>query len=371
MATQGRRTDTSLEKLLWQEPWRFDFFQAVRLLELIAQRERSQGKKAPSASVGYDAAPAREVVRFKAFPARSFAASEIVKLSAGSNAEAPLPQMQVAFMGLTGAAGVLPESYLDLMQQRMRDRDYALRDFFDLFNHRTISLFYRAWEKYRCTVGYERARRNAKLDDAFTRTLECLIGRGTKHQSERLAVPDDRLLAYAGHFAHFPRSAVVLQTLLADHFKVPVKLEQFVGRWLALEADQCTRLPSAGMPKGQFNQLGVDAVIGAQVWDVQSRFRIRLGPMTDQTFRRFLPHDGGGESRALLALVAFTRAYVGLEKDFDIQLALSANRVPVLRLGAADDFEPRLGWNTWLGSKVHRNDRDDTHFSPEQLLEAP
>ena len=69
--------------------------------------------------------------------------------------------------------------------------------------------------------------------------------------------------------------------------------------------------------------------------------------------------------------MAFTRAYVGLEKDFDIQLALSANRVPVLRLGAADDFEPRLGWNTWLGSKVHRNDRDDTHFSPEQLLEAP
>ena len=138
-------------------------------------------------------------------------------------------------MGLTGPAGVLPETYLDLLQQRVRERDYALRDFFDLFNHRTISLFYRAWEKYRLRFDFERARRGRRDDDAFTHILQSFVGKGTGAQARRLAMPDIHLLRYVGHFAHFPRSAVVLQAIIADYFRVPAEVRQCIGRWLVLE----------------------------------------------------------------------------------------------------------------------------------------
>lgn len=364
MATQGRRTDAALDETLWQEPWRFEFFQAVRLMELVAHTEHAQDGRPAPAPVGYDYSPAQELVRFTALMSRSFPASDVVNLSAGSRGDSQVSRMQVSFMGLTGPAGVLPESYLDLIQQRVRDRDFALRDFFDLFNHRTISLFYRAWEKYRLGIGYERARRRSTHDDSFTRLIESLIGKGTGHQAQRLAVADGRLLAYAGHLSHFPRSAVVLETILADHFAIQVGLEQFVGRWLPLEPEECTRMPSAESPEGQFNQLGVDTVIGARVWDVQSTFGIRIGPVSYAIFCSFLPDGGVERSHRLDELIAFSRFYAGLELDFDVRLLLKGDQVPALRLGGDADPGARLGWNTWFGN-ADCGDRDEAHFRPE------
>jgi type VI secretion system protein ImpH len=362
MAPQDRGTDASLIETLAREPWCFDFFQAVRLLELAARRSNAAGSQRALWPVGHDHDPATEVVRFRALLSRTFPPADIVKLVPDETGGGRPPAMQVAFMGLTGPAGVLPESYLDLLQQRVRDKDYALRDFFDLFNHRTISLFYRAWEKYRLRFDFERAQCAARSDDAFTGILESLIGKGTRHQAGRLAVPDSRFLRYAGHFAHFPRSAVVLQAILADHFKVAVEVQQCIGRWLVLEPDQCSRLPSAILPDGQFNQLGMDAVIGSRVWDRQSKFRVRLGPMGYATFSRFLPVNTQSEAGWMDMLIAFIRGYAGLERDFDIQLLLAAAEVPALRLSRGAATDPRLGWNTWLGTRQHVQDRDEARF---------
>ena len=195
MATPSRRKDIALGQRLRDEPWRFEFFQAVRLLELMAL-----GRK----PVGYDFPPDQEVVRFRALPSRSFPGGSLARIDTrrGDRGRSGALEMQVAFMGLIGPAGVLPESYLELVLHRQRDRDYALRDFLDLFNHRTISLFYRAWEKYRFPVSYERARRKPGTPELFTWCLECLVGTGTARQKGRLPFHDEVLLRYAGHFAH-------------------------------------------------------------------------------------------------------------------------------------------------------------------------
>jgi type VI secretion system protein ImpH len=332
----------------------------VRLLELINR----QGKP-----VGHDFPAAQEAVRFRALLSRSFPAASVARIDPGlEHGEATaVPEMQVAFMGLTGPAGVLPEGYLDLLLQRLREHDHALRDFLDLFNHRTISLFYRAWEKYRFPVSFERARRTPDNTDLFSGCLECLVGIGTAKQKERLPFADDALLRYAGHFAHFPRSAVVLETLLADYLQIPVRIEQLVGRWLLLEVEELTQLPSPECPGGRFNQLGGDLVIGARVWDVQSGFRICLGPLVQRQFAQLLP--GGAQLRWLRSLAGM---YAGPELDFEVQLILQATEVPMCRLGGRAGSVSRLGWNTWLCSAAPANDRDDARFHASAVsLEAP
>ena len=350
MATQGRRKDVALDQRLWQEPWRFEFFQAVRLLELINSERKPVGRDFPAA---------QEAVRFRALLSRSFPAAAVARIDPGAadGETSAAPEMQVAFMGLSGPAGVLPEGYLDLLLQRLREHDHALRDFLDLFNHRTISLFYRAWEKYRFPVGFERARRTADHTDLFSGCLECLVGIGTGQQKRRLPFADDALLRYAGQFGHFPRSAVALETLLADYLHIPVKIEQLLGRWLPLEVEQRTQLPGSACPGGRFNQLGGDLVIGTRVWDVQSSFGICLGPLTQRQFTRLLPD--GAQLQRLRALAGM---YAGPELDFEVQLKLKAGEVPMCRLGGRAASLSRLGWNSWLCSAAPASDRDDARF---------
>ena len=67
--------------------------------------------------------------------------------------------MTVAFLGLTGTQGVLPFCYTEWMLERKAAKDDTLAAFLDLFNHRLVSLFYRAWEKHRPPVLYEARRR--------------------------------------------------------------------------------------------------------------------------------------------------------------------------------------------------------------------
>jgi type VI secretion system protein ImpH len=81
------------------------------------------------------------------------------------------------------------------------------------------------------------------------------------------------------------------------------------------------------------------------VWDVQSRFRIRIGPVAWPEFEKLLP--GTAQQRCLVDMI---RLYVGIQMDFDIQLLLRRPDVPRCRLAADAAYEPRLGWTTWIGA---------------------
>jgi type VI secretion system protein ImpH len=329
-ATVVRDTDAGLDRDLLREGYRFEFFQAVRLLErLHPERKR----------VGHHEDPAEEIVRFRSRQSLAFPPGEIHEIVASD--EGAQDTMWVNFMGLTGLQGSMPRHYASLLADpSAKAQTAALSEFLDLFNHRLISLFYRAWEKYRFAIAYERGG-----EDKFSEYLYCLIGLGTQGLRGRLHIDDQILLYYAGLLAQRPRSAVALEGILEDYLGVPVEVVQFQGQWFEMNTDILSSLGA----EGENNQLGVSAVLWERIFDPQARFRVNVGPLSYAHFRDFLPGSDG-----YVHLVELTRFFVGEDVNFEVRPILRREEVPWCLLG--QDAAVRLGWSMWL--KVREFDED-------------
>jgi type VI secretion system protein ImpH len=343
MATPGGTDDpdvtgryAAVETLLRETPQEFDYFQAVRLFECMFPERQP---------VGGFAAPSKEVVRIRAHASLPFPASQIQRVDWP---EGGTPAVVINFMGLFGPSGLLPLYYTNLIVERIRQKDHVLQEFLDIFHHRMAGLFYRAWEKYRFTIAYERGER-----DRFSHHLMDLIGLGTSGLQKRLGVRDDSLLYYAGLLSLHTRPAAALQRILWDYFDVPVEIEQFAGAWHRLEeSNQCR----VGWESGASEQLGGGAIAGDEIWDQQSGARIKLGPLSLAEYLDFLP--SGTAHEPLKALANF----IGRgEIDFQVQLILKKDDVPRCELGSEDP--PRLGWTSWAKTQPLRVDAGDTIFA--------
>lgn len=345
MASKIWRDLVSIEDSLYNEPWRFEFFQAVRLLHLIHRNSNT--------SETIDPMP-ESIVTYKSHLSLNFPASEIQDLQSSVQQDIigtrKPPTMIVNFMGLTGPSGVLPRHYTEfLLNRKVRYKDETAQAFFDLFNHRAIALFVEAWEKYRFYIDYERGQSQRSL-----RYLLDLIGMGTTGLQGQLkqkeqGIQDEMLAYYCGLNAQRPHSAVALSAILQDYFKIKVEILQFQGQWLQLEPEQCTRI---GRKKGTYQKLGESAVIGRFVWDCQSKFRVRIGPMKKSIFDDYLP-----TGNAFVALKKFVDWYKPLGQNFDVQLVLRKEEIPKCCLG--DKGSARLGWSTWLTHQSPLHDADD------------
>jgi type VI secretion system protein ImpH len=364
MASANGRKTAGVTELLLREAHRFDFFQAVRLLERAVADTDGRGPAGPRLPVGQDSAPDREVVHFRALASLSFPAGSVYQVKPAREAAYGVPEMVVTFMGLTGPAGVLPHFYTSMLLSRLRDKDHSLSDFLDLFNHRLISLFFRARQKYCLPVSYERARLDLERrePDLASQALFCLVGLGTGGLRGRLDINDEAFLYFSGHFSHSPRSAIALERMLGEYFELPIEVLQLQGQWLYLGEDDCAQLPTPINPQGLNNQMGLNVVVGDRVWNVQSRVRIRVGPLTYAQFRRFMP-DGD----ALRPLSQMVRSYIGPEFDFDVQPVLKAPEVPFSRYQSQGDGRFRLGWNTWVKRPPFKQDVSDPVFSLEDV----
>ncbi len=345
MAAPGRRAGSSLEEALFDRGCEFDFFQAVRLLARLAPHR---------SPVGNSGRPAGETARFGAELTTAFPPSAVHEVLPPEDGGPP--RVTVAFLGLTGTQGVLPLFYTERMIARKMARDTAMAAFFDIFNHRFVSLFYRAWEKHRPAELYELAAVRGRRPDPFTQYLFDLIGMGTTGLRDRMRGPDEGLLFYAGLIAQRPRSASALRGLLKDYFSVPVEIEQCIGSWYDLEEpDRCYLSPEL-----ERNQLGEGAFLGDQIWNQQARFRIRVGPLGFDRFRDFLP-DG----EALGRLRELTRFMTGQGMVFEVQVVLRAGEVPPCRLDDGGLDAPRLGWTGWLKTGEFAADAGEAVFTYE------
>ena len=313
----------------------FEFFQAVALLQRLQQDKRP---------VGVFSSPEDEVVRFRVNPHFGFPASEIQELELNDDGPA---DMMVNFMGLTGPQGVLPYAYSELILERLRTKDKNLASFFDIFNHRAISLFYRAWQRSRFPVNYAAGPR-----DFFSQYLRDLLGLGTAGLRDRQAIEDEALMHYVSLIAMQGRSAVALEQILADYFEVPVEIQQFTGAWYALDrSTQCAMNEKESLSI----QMGFGATVGDAVWNREGRVRIRIGPIGLERYHDFLP--GGSANDALRSI---TRFFSNDCLDFEAQLVLERNEVPPVELDLNTKHPARLGWVSWAKTAPMGADPDDT-----------
>jgi type VI secretion system protein ImpH len=350
MVSPRRTPETSLIRRLAAEPWRFRFFEAVRLLERQRVREVPKRRANGGSMVGEEADPRQRIVRFRAATRLSFPACEIDSVE-GEPLEPAA--MTVTFLGLSGPSSVLPQHYGVTVWRQLRNRNTALRDFFDLFNDRLIAFFYRAWGKYRVPISVER---NAGGQDGVTAALRSLIGFGTDHLLERTEIPEHPLLHYSGALSHFPRNPASLAALLSDFFQLPIRVEPFDGRWLPLPIEERTRI-AGGDRASCFARLSADAVIGESYWDVQSSFTIEVGPIDYAAFSSFMPNGVN-----LRRLADLTGLYVNPDLGFRVELCLMRSEVPRIELDQRPSVQPLLGWNTWLRHEPLARDARDASY---------
>lgn len=348
MSTSQRRHGPGLIDQLFETPHRFEFFQAVRLLERWLDAK----------GAGADLLPSQ--VRFRNSISLSFPASEIESLLVrrGTKSESDVcepEQIEItpAFMGLLGVSGTMPIVYTEQIAQReLYQKDYAARAFLDVFSHRSVALFYTAWKRHRLHLQYESERKSR-----FVPMVLALAGAGQSSLRDRLrpdegGVHDESLAHFAGALQQRSRSAAQVRQLLARYLGVPVAIEQFCGRWYVLPAQARTSLGTAN------GVLGRSALSGERVWQRDLRVRVTLGPLDPQRFRRFLPGAPGATAlRELLTLLS------GASLEYEINLVLRADAVqnsPVC--SGRSPLAGRLGWDTYLQTRPSEADRRDVRY---------
>lgn len=325
-------------RALEEKPYQYDFFQALRRIECLFPRKPR---------IGQAMRPADEPVRLGQEPALSFAPSTITsfKLANGTTS----PRMEVRFFGMLGPNGPLPLHLTEYARGRsIHAGDQTLVRFLDIFHHRFMALFYRAWAQAQPTVSLDRP-----SEDRFSFYAGSLFGLGETSLRGRDAVHDFAKLYFSGLLARQVRNQDGLVALLTGYFRLPVRVEEYAGHWMQLQEQERTRLGREG------TLLGNGAVLGRRVWDCQHKFRICFGPLDLSQYESFLP---GGS--ALVKLVAWVRQYLCFELEWDVRLVLKREQVPKTRLGQFG----RLGWTTWLGECRRPVDVADLTLDAERLL---
>lgn len=355
---------TILDRLGKTGAFGIDYFWCLRVV---------QAAQASQKKIGASVKLAEDYIRLRQEADFGFASSTLRSFTPAVGT-APA-QMSVNFLGLLGPNGALPIHITDYILARDREQDVeggnakksfspgaeatadpakksgvknsgvALSRFLDLFHHRCLSLFFRAWAVHQKTVDLDRADRPGD-PRRFANYFASFIGLGMPALRDRDAVPDMAKLYFSGRLAGPTRNAEGLAAILAEYFGVRAEIEDFAGHWVTIPETEALRLgasPATGT-------LGSTAIVGSRIYQYQTKFRIRLGPMRLADLRRLLPCE-----RAWPQLKAWVWNYIGKELLWDAQYILLAREVPQTQLGAGS----LLGWTTWITTRTPDRDAED------------
>jgi type VI secretion system protein ImpH len=331
--TQQRGT---VVQALLDEPYRFEFFQAVRLMvEWLGQ-----SGIAPERAL-------TEHVLFENVLSFSFAPAQIAEV--GADEETLEVRFTPAFMGFLGVNGTLPFHYTErIYAYESTTHDEAPRAFLDMFSNRALALFYMAWCKHRVE--------HLGAEDGFLSLLLNFAGfqRGA-------GTLDDAVIArYAGVLVQRPVPPDVLASVLADYLRVPLVIDETTGCWMTLNRpEQC----ALGL---QNAVLSTNAMLGERSWRPDLRAEIRIGPLSRQQFDASLP--GGDSARVLAQLL---RIFGNPTVSYDVRLILKAAEINPMQLSGGAAQSARLGQDSFLVSQTEDLDRSDMTYRITLLEPLP
>jgi type VI secretion system protein ImpH len=307
---------------LERRPYDADFHQTLRRLEcLYPERPR----------LGEGLRPSDEPLRLGQDPSGAFAPSAITAFERGR--EGGMARLAIAFMGMFGPHGALPIHLTEYARDRIRNSgDFTFARFVDIFHHRMLVLFHRAWAAAQPAACEDRP------NSRFSLYVGSLFGLGLRSAAHRDRISDRAKLNYASRLAAPARNAEGLEAIVSDYFRIRAVVEPFIGEWIPLDPQSRWRL---GYSR-EMSTLGASSILGARVWQCEHKFRIALGPLTREQFQDLLPG-----SPKLATLQSLVRAYVGDELDWDARLELHRGESLQMRLGGGS----RLGWNTHVGRR--------------------
>ena len=294
--------------------------------------------------IGMTVHPDEDPFRLGQQPSLTFAPREIAEIDTVDGR----PRIRLFGLGMLGPNGPMPLHVTEIARERKDGRrDSTLVDFLDIFHHRYLTIFYRAWAQAQASAGLDRSD-----DETFSFYIASLAGSDTKEIDHGM-LPSHARLAASAHLVREARNPAGLTATLSQFFGVPVHLEEFVLHWIAVTPEEHSHLGVAGMP----SVMGGGALLGEMVPDRQHKFRLRVGPLTLEQYIRLTP---GGKD--LPALVEWVRAFVGYEFTWELELQVAARAAPPARIGASE----RLGWSTWLGAPLTDSPVTGMVFEPEQ-----
>ena len=321
------------------EPWRFDYFKVLRHLErLHAERPR----------IGDSATMREEIVQLGQDPFMEFPAANLARVE--RSGDKPL-KIFVKYMGMLGPQGALPLATTEEAYHYMLANDDAFARFLDVFNHRFLQLFFRAWANSRPIAQHDRPKQ-----DRFTAYIGAAIGIGSEPYRNLDSIPDAAKLCFAGLLGAHAKSASRLAGAICGLFAVEADVDELVGTRLMLEPHEYTMLGQ------RHHALGQDAMLGRAVYSVQDKIRIRIYTRTLRQYVRFLP---SGDLCEPLADLVY--AYNGAQLDWDAELAIPPGAVEPIRLGHFG----QLGWTTWMAPDWTTTEayRRDARFHPAERME--
>jgi len=309
MGTQARRKLPDIIEDLIENPSKYGFYQAIRLLE---QAWPGHGSLNGDLDKWLRLSPAPEI---------SFPGADLRRCEYDENFRINL---QCTFIGLYGVDAAVPHYFTEIAA-RDDDESEVFKDFLNIFCHRFYALFFMVWKKYNPAYYLE------SPDSKYRDYLSAISGRaaGTAGGEE---------LAYAGILGNRISNSAGLMGIIRELVGTEkVGIEEYIPRWVTLDA-----IPSLGSSKYGGLKLGENSVIGKRVLDMSGKINIQVGPLPMREILQLLPRRKKG-----IELGDMIQRHLSPTIDYDVVLNVIPNPDFKISLGVTP---VNLGWTTMLGN---------------------